>query len=263
MSWHYLQGQEAASWEGSSLAGAPSALSRLIPSAAASCSPANGTACLTASRSGTTSARSTGVPGREARSTSSAAASPARTSAPREEAPVSTERSQGSGAKWPGSSVRFDHATRSWRTAQSSLLADLDVFSGTWPRWGSMRAGVCSELLRSARLIGATESGSFLPTPPESRYGSNRGGSSGRVGPVRLSLQAMAARAIWPTPTVDGNYNRKGASAKSGDGLATAVGGPLNPTWVEWLMGWPMGWTDCTPLATDRFRQWRDSHGRC
>ena len=28
---------------------------------------------------------------------------------------------------------------------------------------------------------------------------------------------------LWPTPTVKGNYNKKGLSAKSGDGLATAV----------------------------------------
>jgi DNA (cytosine-5)-methyltransferase 1 len=39
-------------------------------------------------------------------------------------------------------------------------------------------------------------------------------------------------------------------------------GGSLNPTWVEWLMGWPLGWTDLAPLETDRFRQWFDSHGR-
>lgn len=26
--------------------------------------------------------------------------------------------------------------------------------------------------------------------------------------------------------------------------LATRVGGQLNPTWVEWLMGFPIGWTD-------------------
>ena len=94
------------------------------------------------------------------------------------------------------------------------------------------------------------------------------------------------ASAKWPTPTVCGNYNRKGASATSGNGLATAVlkvatptardwrsgkasqathdknsrplseqiGGSLNPTWVEWLMGWPLGWTDLKPLATDKFQ---------
>ena len=55
---------------------------------------------------------------------------------------------------------------------------------------------------------------------------------------------------IFPTPTVCGNNNRKGASGKSGDGLATfakreagAIGG-LNPEWVGWLMGFPAHWTD-------------------
>lgn len=61
----------------------------------------------------------------------------------------------------------------------------------------------------------------------------------------------------WPTATVCGNYNRKGASATSGDGLATAVAGPrdpvspntsgsrrarLNPRWVATLMGFPVDW---------------------
>jgi hypothetical protein len=31
------------------------------------------------------------------------------------------------------------------------------------------------------------------------------------------------------------------------------AGGRLNPTWVEWLMGWPIGWTDLEPLAMDRY----------
>ena len=30
-------------------------------------------------------------------------------------------------------------------------------------------------------------------------------------------------------------------------------GGQLNPTWVEWLMGWPRGFTDLRPLAMDKF----------
>lgn len=40
------------------------------------------------------------------------------------------------------------------------------------------------------------------------------------------------------------------------------AGGSLNPLWVEWLMGWPIGWTDLRPLATARFRRWCGSHGR-
>jgi hypothetical protein len=37
--------------------------------------------------------------------------------------------------------------------------------------------------------------------------------------------------------------------------------GHLNPDWTEWLMGWPIGWTDSKPLETDRFQQWWNSHG--
>jgi hypothetical protein len=32
------------------------------------------------------------------------------------------------------------------------------------------------------------------------------------------------------------------------------LNGALNPTWVEWLMGWPLGWTDLQPSATDKYR---------
>lgn len=32
--------------------------------------------------------------------------------------------------------------------------------------------------------------------------------------------------------------------------LQTAVGGKLNPMWVEWLMGFPIGWTDLEASGT-------------
>ena len=63
------------------------------------------------------------------------------------------------------------------------------------------------------------------------------------------------AIALLPTPTVSGNYNRAGASASSGDGLATAVGGTLNPMWVEWLMGFPAEWTALEDSATPLSRK--------
>lgn len=34
--------------------------------------------------------------------------------------------------------------------------------------------------------------------------------------------------------------------------LTAANHGSLNPTWVEWLMGWPRGWTVCGPSVTDK-----------
>jgi len=257
MSWHFLQGQEAESWEGSCLDGAPSALLSLIPTAANFSCRDRETECSHDSQSGTMCEHSTEVHG-AATLMLSAADFPARTSASPAEGPGSTVQSQDSGWKWPGSFAKWDPVLCLWKTRQRSLVEGLDVFSETWPRWGMMRNGECLELRQPGlRTRSANESG------------------------------------LWPTPTVTGNHNRKGASKNSGDGLATAVkwatptchdrkgnsgakrgrnaqgseclteqvGGTLNPTWVEWLMGWPMGWTDLKPLAMGKFRQWLDLHG--
>jgi len=43
--------------------------------------------------------------------------------------------------------------------------------------------------------------------------------------------------------------------------LNDQIGGQLNPMWVEWLMGWTIGWTDLKPLEMDKFQQWQHSHG--
>ena len=78
------------------------------------------------------------------------------------------------------------------------------------------------------------------------------------------NLETVLARRMWPTPTASDATGGLGqaASSEGGMNLRTAVGGQMNPMWVEWLMGWPVGWTDLQPLGTDRYRQWCDSHGR-
>jgi hypothetical protein len=57
---------------------------------------------------------------------------------------------------------------------------------------------------------------------------------------------------------------RKNGRDRAKDRLDHAVmasdGGHLNPTWVEWLMGWPIEWTDLKPLATDKFQEWQQQH---
>ena len=76
-------------------------------------------------------------------------------------------------------------------------------------------------------------------------------------------MDQLANAVAWPTPKAQ---NSRGNGEKHGDGgpsLDVAVGGQLNPTWVEWLMGWPLEWTDLKPLATDKFPQWLRSHGKC
>jgi hypothetical protein len=61
---------------------------------------------------------------------------------------------------------------------------------------------------------------------------------------VHLS-QVIRDRRMWPTPTSSDGTGGPGSSGRDGgDNLRTAVNGQLNPTWVEWLMGFPEGWTD-------------------
>jgi hypothetical protein len=37
---------------------------------------------------------------------------------------------------------------------------------------------------------------------------------------------------------------KRSPNAQGGEPLTVQVGGTLNPTWVEGLMGFPPGWTD-------------------
>jgi hypothetical protein len=81
-----------------------------------------------------------------------------------------------------------------------------------------------------------------------------------------LSLQTVVAMLPLrvPTPTAQDANNNGGPAQMERNALPlnAVAGGALNPTWVEWLMGWPLGWTDCGASGTDRFRQWCGSHGR-
>jgi hypothetical protein len=68
---------------------------------------------------------------------------------------------------------------------------------------------------------------------------------------------------MLPTPTVQDAKNN-GAQAQQERNmrpLNAVIGGSLNPEWVEWLMGWPGGWTDLAASAMDKFPQWCASHG--
>jgi hypothetical protein len=65
----------------------------------------------------------------------------------------------------------------------------------------------------------------------------------------------------WATPKAR-DWKAHGGNRHSMD-LPGEVGGSLNPTWVEWLMGWPLGWTDLKPLATAKCPSAPQPHGAC
>ncbi len=81
---------------------------------------------------------------------------------------------------------------------------------------------------------------------------------------------AVAAARMWRTPsamvtepksTVVKLTGRKPTDPQVG--LADQVGGKLNPTWVEWLMGWPIGWTDLKLSATAKCPSAQPQPGAC
>ena len=173
-----------------------------------------------------------------------------------------------SGESLHGWFASFDPDTSSWRMCQLSLLEGLDAFSETWPQAGTMRNGRVYARPTLERPTEENDS-SFWPTPNAidgrmnlslEQWEKKQARAWEKHGDVWRPSLAIAVK-MWPTPTVKGNYNRQGASAKSGDGLATAVGGALNPTWVEWLMGFPLEWTALDASAMPSFRRSRKSSG--
>ena len=266
MSWHYLQGQEAASWAGDCLDGASDALLSLMPTPGESCSLGKPMDPFLGFRSGTTSAPSTASHG-EVTSTSSAVGSHARTSASLGEALDSQGSGPASGGKCIESFAKWDPSSSSWRTSQPLLIGDLMPFSGRWPTSGSMLSGAVYQRKPLGHHIEDKGSG-WLPTPTASGGGSNK--SPGPNAIRRPSLQTMARHNLWPTPMArdwrSGKVS-KSTLAKNSRPPSEAVqgsdGGPLNPTWVEWLMGWPLGWTASEPLGTGRFQKWLEQHGIC
>ena len=77
------------------------------------------------------------------------------------------------------------------------------------------------------------------------------------------NLETIVGQRMFPTPTAhnskEGNYPSE--QNRNTPSLATHAGGKLNPMWVEWLMGWPLGWTDLKPLETDKFHYVPQQHG--
>lgn len=155
--------------------------------------------------------------------------------------------------------------------------------SGLWPtptRDGAIGGNVTEE--GAARFHRKGRSGSFVeavagrlwPTPDASA--TERINQSWSPGAAKRPTLALAAK-LWPTPTVDdahnvtrasGEYNSltrqvslfptprvedaQRDSANNGGPsqqdrntvpLNAVIGGALNPRWVEWLMGYPLGWT--------------------
>ena len=185
----------------------------------------------------------------------------AKTSAQPVKAQELRDNDQVCGNTWQGSLARLDPSTSLWKTAQCSLLEDLELSLQTFPQWGLMQNGALYPQQTLVQIISVKEFGlepnnkTFFHTPNTTGLD---GGSNSR--------KALKKR-MWLTPTANEDAAGKpGAKMQKMLGNDPDVrqdpnGGMLNPTWVEWLMGWPLGFTDLKPLEMDKCHYVQQLHG--
>ena len=165
-----------------------------------------------------------------------------------------------SGRKCSELSENLRHVGLSVRTYLESCELPGERFVRTWSVRDTLSPFLILKLRLSEHITG--ESGySLLPTVTATigtHGGPNQRDSSGRPG---LQMAAM----MWPTPSANDckpagrvevleyrqqnrrtTVQRLRAAATEPD----LIGGALNPTWVEWLMGFPTGWTDLNASET-------------
>lgn len=200
--------------------------------------------------------------------TSSAEASPASPSRSRVVV-VPRQTSDGSGPSFSECLGYFDPDTSSLKMCQASLTEGSVTFSRGLPRWGLMRNGRVYRRPPSVRLI--SERGSLLLLTPlasdaavarsltaDMTFRITRGGTPRKISRAgkdgSVGLTRLIKLALLPTPTA-----REGRTLKGARDRPNRVGGPslaqvmlsagwnqgfLNPSFVEWMMGYPPLWTD-------------------
>lgn len=142
------------------------------------------------------------------------------------------------------------------RTLAPFELVDWSKCSGKSLRSGMTRNGIVFPLQPLVRPTSATASG-LWPTPDASVMNLNESVASvlarratckAKWGNNGFGLRLQTAVKMWPTPTA----NRWGGLQSHG---MNAISGSLNPTWVEWLMGFPLEWTALEPSETPSSRK--------
>ena len=188
--------------------------------------------------------------------TSSAADTPANHSAPQanDEAQTTLD-TYGHGYETP--LAHYDPDTQSWKTLGAISLWGEQPSLENLPKSGMTRSGVLYQQPDWVRPIDVTAS-LLWPTPrSSSAMAEDMDALRERLdNGTKYKSRLEEAIAMWPTPrAAQGEARNHTVYARSTDKpqnlenrLAQAdpalIGGKLNPAWVEWLMGFPIGWTD-------------------
>ena len=187
----------------------------------------------------------------------SVADSPVRILARRDEKPELQAHALGCGKNMPELLARLDPLTRTWRTPPTLLGEGLMLSVQSYPAWGITWRGALYPLRAWERDTFDADFGGLqcemMPTPLVNAIKSTP--SPGRIN--RHSLDLTCYCNLYPTACVNGlrTGSQVVSRVKSLKHLTDAEktellkgkGGKLNPDWVEWLMGWKIGWTKLQP----------------
>jgi len=208
-----------------------------------------------------------------------------------ESAPALPDSVQDSTGNWCEPFAWYDRATQSWRTWQRCLVTEWELFSGTWPRAGLILNGIAYRRAPSAPLTNGTVFG-LLPTPitndaekrgnfdidrskclpgelrrmtiPTPRASDADKGERGDLLTVFRGYETKHAGTLptcqardWKDgryPKAHGGHSPSLPVALSGHGQ---IAGRMNPRFREWMMGFPIGWTELRQPETRSSRKSR------
>ena len=150
----------------------------------------------------------------------------------------------------------YDPDTHCLRMCEGTLVSGFPEYLQTLPVSGLMRNGRLFQQLRSVHHTKGTGY-SLWPTPRITGSGEDIALIQERFrNGLKYSYRLEEAVALWPTPQANswgatGHRNQLQKQVDNGTitqaekaAMSSGNGGKLNPQWVEWLMGFPPGWTD-------------------
>ena len=156
---------------------------------------------------------------------------------------------------WKASGINPSHLL--FQLAPSMHRTD-EIASGLWATpMSSNRGGRSKASIEKGGGITLQQQVKLWPTPRSCSAMAAENIQSRRDDKF-LNLESVVARTMWPPPTAhlhkEGGYPAEytrntptlTAEATQSEGKPHSSGS-LNPTWVEWLMGFPTGWTDLKP----------------
>ncbi|WP_200908835.1 hypothetical protein [Burkholderia pseudomallei] len=143
------------------------------------------------------------------------------------------------------------------------------ALGGETGKWKITMNGECFLRPIQMPLIYGNASGSGVICPTPTVHGNyNMPGKS-----VSSEWGLSSAVKLWPTPTAtdtkghpaEKRLQERMQESSRGVRLSEELArrgqpGQLNPEWVEWLMGWPIGHTALEPLETAKYREWLQQH---